>query len=156
VSDYLNCQRSCDEGGAGYARLGVEFDEEFAGEGDADDHLFFSLSQQPVAEGSEVIVIFSSDVGDEKEDGSHACPSRADRAPAVALAAVIGEGGEACELGDRLVRDGTEFGQIGEQDGDGSIGEAFDRPDGLVEGGPDRIDLDQRGDLGGEFLGLTV
>lgn len=138
-----------------FACFCVEADEEFACEGDPHDHLFRALGEEPVAKGGEVVVVFSGDVGDEEEDGADRGPAAADTTPSMAGAAVIGDGGNACQLDDGLAREGAEFGQFSEQDGDGAIGEAVDRTDGPVERDPDRIDADQRRDLGRERLGLA-
>ena len=81
----------------------VEADEKLAGEGDADDHFFFAGGEQPVAEVGEAVIVAGGDVGDEEEDRADAGAAAADGSLALSLAAVVGDRGEAGELGNGLV-----------------------------------------------------
>jgi hypothetical protein len=125
----------------------VEDDEEFAGEGDADDHFGLSGGLQPVLEGGEVRVVLGDDAGDDEEDAAGSGTAAADRAAAAALAAVVGEGGEADELADGAVGEAADLGHFGEQAGDGALGDALDLAEGPIEAGPEGIVVDERGDL---------
>ena len=78
----------------------------------------------------------------------------ADRAVAGALAAVVGEGGEADELADGAVGEAADLGHFGEQAGDGALGDALDLAEGPIEAGPEGIVVDERGDLAFEVAAL--
>jgi hypothetical protein len=73
----------------------------------------------------------------------------------LSLAAVVGDQGEADEFGDGLVGDGGYRWELGEDDGDSAVGDAFGGAEAAVECDPERVGLDQRGDLAGEHLGLA-
>src|SRR5262245_14747887 len=76
------------------ACFGVEDDEEYAGQRDADDHVGLSGVFQPLLEGGEVGIVLGDDPGDEKEDAAGSGAATAHGAAAGSLAAVVGEGGE--------------------------------------------------------------
>ena len=87
------------------------------------------------------VIIASGDAGDEDEDGAHPGTPATDRSLAVLLAAVIGQGSQADELGDGLVVVGSDLGQFGHEARDGAIGNAFHGAEGLVEDSPERNPL---------------
>src|SRR5258705_10218000 len=80
----------------------VEADEQFVGQGDADDHFGFSCGEQSVAEICQGFVVVGSDPGDQKKDGTDTGAPAADGSFALSLATVIGEPGETGELRNRL------------------------------------------------------
>jgi protein ImuB len=125
------------------ASFGIEADEEFAGESDADDLFGLAGLGQPAMAVDEVGIISANQVGDDEQDRADAASAAAHRAFAVELAAVTGDRGEAGELGGGFVREGADFGQLGEEPGDGSIGHAFDGAEGGIELSPQRITVDQ-------------
>lgn len=80
----MTWQRRCERGGRRDKRLSgssssirkveacvanfcVQPDEEFSGQGNANNHFRFALSNEPVAEAGEIRVIFPGDVNDEEE-----------------------------------------------------------------------------------------
>ena len=94
--------------------------------------------------------------GDEKKDRARTGASTADGAAAVALAAVIGDRGKAGELGDGLVREDADLGQLGHQPGDGTGGDALERTEGLIEARPQGIVIDQGGNFAFELAALPL
>ena len=107
-------------------------------------------------EGGEMRVVASCDAGDEEEDGARPGAAAAHRPVALALAAVVGDGGEPGELGDGLVGDEADLRHLRHQHGDGAAGDALDRAQGGVEARPQRIVVDQRGDLAGQAAFLAL
>ena len=55
-----------------------------------------------------------------------------------------------------LLEIGADLGQLGHQAGDGAVGDALDRAEGLVEARPQGIVVDQRGDLALEPARLAL
>ena len=78
--------------GSHFTDFGIGSDEKFVGEGDADDHLFFTLCDQSVAEVRHALIVFADDVSDEEENAADTGATAAGASDAGALAAVIGEG----------------------------------------------------------------
>src|SRR5690242_1734436 len=87
----------------------IEDDEQFAGERDADDHLFLAGLLQPLMEGSEVRIVPGDDAGNEEEDDARSCAATAHRSAASALAAVVGQRRQADQLGDGLVGEDADL-----------------------------------------------
>ena len=77
--------------------------EQLVGEGDADDLGRFAGAGEPLAEGDEVGFVAAGDRGDDEQQVTHAGAAAADGAPALVLAAVLGERREAGELRHGLV-----------------------------------------------------
>src|SRR5260370_8645098 len=75
--------------GTRIACFGVEADEQFASQCDADDHFFFSRGEQPGAEVAEAFVVPRGDGPDEEQDRAYAGASAADRPLALSLTAPI-------------------------------------------------------------------
>ena len=130
-----------------FAGFGIESGEQFVCEGDADDAFWLAGGGEPGVEVAEVRFVLADDLGDEEEDGANGGASAADRSFAFGLAAVLGDGGDAGELGDGLVGDAADLGEFGHQSGDGAVGDALDGAEGGVEPGPEGIGGDQAGDL---------
>ena len=84
----------------------------------------------------EALIEFAGDVGDEEEDGADGGPSASDGSVAVPFAAVISHRSKAGEFSDGLVGQGSDLGEVGEDDGDATVGDAFDRSQCTVEGVP--------------------
>ena len=86
---------------------GVQSDEQFSGECDADDHFGFAGGLQLGTEGGEVRIVAPGDVGDAKEDGAHAGAAAAHMPVALPFAAVIGDRRQTGQFGDCLVETGA-------------------------------------------------
>jgi hypothetical protein len=54
---------------------------------------------------------------------------------------------EASEFGDGLVRERADFGHLGHHAGHGAVGNAFDGAEGEIEFAPQRVLLEEPGDL---------
>jgi len=128
------------------ARFGVETDEEFSSDRDADDHFGFSGFGELAVEGAEALIEAPDDIGDEEENRSDAGAATLDMSPAGLGAAIVGERRQAGELGHGLIGVDAELGQFGEQPRDGAIGQALDAQ-GRIQPGPQRIVVDERTDL---------
>lgn len=68
-------------------------------------------------EGSKVRIVSSDGAGDQEEDGARAFAAAAHRAAATALTALVGDWGQARELGDGLVGEDADLGQLGHETG---------------------------------------
>jgi len=134
----------------------VEADEEFVCKGDADDFGRFSLVGEAVAEGDEVGFVAAGDAGDDEEDVAQLGASSSDTALPLALSAILSEGRETGEFGGGLVGDGADLGHLGGEARDGAVGDAFDGTEGVIEFSPERVLLDEGGDLGCELIDLPV
>ena len=123
----------------------VEADDELSGEGDAHDHFGFSGCGEALMHEAEVGVVASDHGGDEHEQRAHGGSPAPHGSAALALAAVVGERGEADELGDGLVGERSDLGQVGQHGGDGAARDALDGAQRLREAAPERIGVEQRG-----------
>lgn len=95
--------------------FGVENDQELAGERDANDHFGLSGLDEALMKGCQMRIVPCGEARDQEEDGSRSGAAAAYGTPAGSLAAVIGDRREAGELGDGLVGDRADFGQLGHQ-----------------------------------------
>lgn len=127
-----------------FAYQGVCENEEFSGARDADDHFGFALCKRTVAQVGEAWVEPAGDIGDEVEDRAEAGSTAANAAPAMAFAAVVGDGSRPGQFGDSFVRDGADLGKFGKHSGDAA-----------VECRGERIGVDERGDLFADGFVLT-
>jgi hypothetical protein len=125
----------------------IEDDEKFSGECDADEHFWLSRLLQPLRESFEMRIEFGHDGCDDEEDTTRPGASASHMPVAGALAAIVGEGSEACQLGDGLVGDEADLGQFGHQAGDGASGHALEQTKGPLQPGPQRIVIDHQGNL---------
>ena len=129
-------------------------DEEFSGDGDEGLLGFFTVVSQAPIEVTQCGIAPGSGEGGEVEDIAHTLSSAPDAPVAAAFATVVGDGGEAGEQGNLLVRGGAELGQAGDEQertdgadtGDG--GEDFPAP------GERWIAGDMASDLGLEALDI--
>jgi hypothetical protein len=135
--------------------LCVQPDQELAGECGADKLLRFAGRAQLLMAGLEVGIVFSHDFNDDEEDGAHALAATAHRPLTGLLAAVACNRRETGELGGGFVGKGADLGHLGDETGNGAIGDAFDRPKGSVKGDPDGVGLDCCGDIGFEGADLA-
>src|SRR5689334_9107915 len=103
----------------------VEADEKFAGERNADNHLFLSGRQELVAEFGKAFVVACSGAGDEEEDRADTGATSPNAPLAFVLPTVVSERGQADELGDGFIGVGADLWQFGMQPGDGPSGNAF-------------------------------
>ena len=126
--------------------LGVEADEAFVGQGDADDHFGFACGGEFGVEGDEVRIVSADDSGDGEQDGVDAFPPAPDGVFSGSFAAVVGDGGEACELADGCTGQCADLGQFGHQAGHDTVCHTFDGAQRPVEFLPQRIAADQQGD----------
>src|SRR5204863_5829219 len=105
------------------ACFGVEPDEQFARQCDADDHLFLACSHQSGAELGKTFVVSCCDGGDEEQDGAYCGATTSDVALALVFATVVSERRETDKLGNGFVGVGADLGQLGVQPGDGAAGD---------------------------------
>jgi hypothetical protein len=63
---------------------------------------------------------------------------------------------KARQLGDGLARELSDLGHLGHQARDGAVGDALDRPEGLVQGLPQRVLVEEAGDGGFELADLAL
>src|SRR5215211_3390020 len=133
---------------AGVAGFGVEPDQQLVGERDADDLFGLAGLAQAGVEGGEVGLEAADHFGDPEQDAPHTGAPAAHGTLAAELAAVSGDRGEAGELGGGLAGQGPDLRHLGHEAGDGPVGDALDRAEGLVERAPERVGVDQGGDLG--------
>ena len=135
------------EGGSRVPGLGVESDEELSGEGDAHDLSRLSGVEELLSEGDVVGLVSSDDAGDDVEQAADGGAAAADGAPSGVLAGVVGERGQAAKLCDLLAGDGPDLRQLGHQQRHGAIGDPLGPTEGAVELAPERVGLEQLGDL---------
>ena len=136
------------------------------GECDADDFGWLSGGGEALAEGDEVWFVSATDAGDDEEKVADGGAASSDGAFALMLAAVLGQGSEAGELGGGLVGEGSDLWHLGQDAGDGAVGYALDGAEGEVEVAPERVGVEvlgdsfcEVGDLAfeqGEDLGLAI
>ena len=156
VSDYLRCQAAFANSLRASRAFCVEDDQQFSGEGNADDHLRLSGLAQPLMEGCQMRIVFCGDASDQEQDGSRPLPAAAHRTPAGPLAAVIGDRRQPGELGDGLARQRADLGQLGHQPGDGPGGDALDLAEGSAQPLPERVVIDEPGDLAFQLAALAL
>ena len=137
-----------------FACFCVEPDEEFMGEGDANDLFRLAGVQQPTVESFEILIEPPDDLGDHEQDGSHAAAAGPYGALAGRLAAVARQRREAGKLGDGLVGQCPDFRHFSHQARHGAICDAFDGSKGTVKFGPQRVIAYGLGDLGLERADL--
>ncbi len=94
----------------------------------------------------EVWIMASDHFGDDDEAGSHAFAAALDGLVAPVLCAVVDDGRQAGEFADGLVGERADFGQFGQQAGDGAVGDALDDASRVIERGPTGIGVNQLGD----------
>src|ERR1700675_3146379 len=121
---------------AGVTSFSVEPDKELVGESDADELLGLSGEAQPFVEGGEVRVVSADNLGDDEEDGADGAAAASEGPFPGSLAGVVGDRGEADELGDVVAGERADLGQLGHEAGDGAVGDAFDGAEGLIELAP--------------------
>src|SRR5260370_42361512 len=110
-SERLSEESSCiGVSGTRIACFCVEADEQFVGQSNPDGHFVFAGGEQSVAEFCKGLVVFGGDSGDQEQDRTNAGTSAANRAFALPLAAVIGDGGDTDKLGNGLVGVGADLG----------------------------------------------
>ncbi len=129
------------------ACFGVEPDEEFAGDGDADNHFGFAGLEEFFAECCEGRIETPDTMTDDKHGRADIGSSPFDVAGLGRQAGVVGKGSEACDLGNRLVVVETDLRQHGKQPGDGAARNSLDGAEGFIEFGPGRIVADEGSDL---------
>ena len=86
-------------------------DGELSGDGDEGELGGLSVGAQASVEGSDIGVVAGGGEGGEIEHAAHRGAAAADDALAVALAGLVGDGGEAGEHGDRFVGEAAELGE---------------------------------------------
>jgi len=126
------------------------------GECDANDHFGFSLFDETLTKGGKRLIVFSGDVGDEKEDRSDMGSSASGSPDTLAFAAVISERCKARQFGDGFVGENANFWQLCHEGGHSAIGHAFDRAQSGINGSPDWVSIDEACDLCTQRFALRV
>src|SRR5271156_1377558 len=112
------------------------------------DFWLFPAGDETVVEGFQVRIVPSGAVGGHIESGSDIGPSAFDGARSSALAAVIGDGGEADDHGDLFSGELAEFDHAGDESDSGARADAGDRGEDFEATGQGGIAVDPVADFG--------
>src|SRR5882724_12574700 len=136
------------------ARFGVQPNEKFMSQSNADDLFGFSRCGQTLVEGSKVGVIATNHSGDHEQDGAHVPTSAAYHTFALVFPAVAGQRRQTCQFGNCFVGRGADLGHLGHQPRHGTVGYTLDGAKSLIQFLPQRIGGDQRSN--GRFQGADL
>jgi hypothetical protein len=127
---------------------GVGENCELSHDGGDGDFGLFSAGHEMIVEGFQVRIVPSGAVGWHMESGPDVGPSASDSAGFAALAAVVGDGGEADDHGDLFGGELAEFDHAGDEGESGARADAGDRGEDFEATGKGGIDVDPVTDFG--------